>query len=204
MKTVLIHGLGQNASAWEKVIPLLPGNDILALELSEYIGGGNWQELYNNFAARLDILEEPICLCGISLGAILALNYAVKNPGKVCSMLLIAPQYKMPKSLLKFQALLFRIMPESSFKDSGLSKKQFISLTLDMADLDYTQTLKNITCPVITACGEKDSVNRKASESLAELLTRGEFTEIPDSGHEANSDAPEFTAQLITKIQARS
>ncbi len=203
MKTVLIHGLGQNASAWKDVIPLLPDKNVLTVELSELIGGGTWQELSDGFTARIDALEEPVCLCGISLGAVLALDYAAENPGRVRSMLLIAPQYKMPALLLKFQALLFRIMPQSSFADSGLSKKQFIALTLDMARLDFTQALKNITCPVITACGERDSANSRASRSLAGLLKCGEFAGIPGAGHEANTDAPEFTAQLITRIQAR-
>lgn len=203
MKTVLIHGLGQDASAWKDVIPLLPDINVLTMDLSELIGSGTWQELSNGFAARIDSLEEPVLLCGISLGAVLALNYAAGNPGKVRSMLLIAPQYKMPVLLLKFQALLFRLMPQSSFAGSGLSKKQFIALTTDMARLDFTQALNNITCPVITACGERDSANSRASRRLAELLDCGEFAKIPGAGHEANTDAPEFTAQLITRIQAR-
>lgn len=203
MKTVLIHGLGQDASAWKDVIPLLPDKTVLTMDLSDLIGSGTWQELSNGFAARIASLEEPMCLCGISLGAVLALDYAAGNPGKVRSMLLIAPQYKMPVLLLKFQALLFRLMPQSSFAESGLSKKQFIALTTDMARLDFTQALNNITCPVITACGERDSANSRASRRLAELLDCGEFAEIPGAGHEANTDAPEFTAQLITRIQAR-
>lgn len=203
MKTVLIHGLGQDASAWKDVIPLLPDKNVMTMDLSELIGSGTWQELSNGFAAQIDSLEEPMCLCGISLGAVLALDYAAGNPGKVRSMLLIAPQYKMPVLLLKFQALLFRLMPQSSFAESGLSKKQFIALTTDMARLDFTQALNNITCPVITACGERDSANSRASRSLAELLDCGEFAEISGAGHEANTDAPEFTAQLITRIQAR-
>lgn len=132
-----------------------PTKNVLTMDLSELIGSGTWQELSNGFAARIDSLEEPVLLCGISLGAVLALDYAAGNPGKVRSMLLIAPQYKMPVLLLKFQALLFRLMPQSSFAESGLSKKQFIALTTDMARLDFTQALNNITCPVITGLRRK-------------------------------------------------
>ena len=73
MKTVLIHGLGQDASAWKDVIPLLPDKNVLTMDLSELIGSGTWQKLSNGFAARIDSLEEPVRLCGISLGAVLAL-----------------------------------------------------------------------------------------------------------------------------------
>ena len=81
MKTVLIHGLGQDASAWKDVIPLLPDKNVLTMDLSELIGSGTWQELSNGFAARIDSLEEPVLLCGISLGAVLALDYAAGNAG---------------------------------------------------------------------------------------------------------------------------
>lgn len=203
MDTILLHGLGQNASAWGSVMAALPDKGAITPELSDCIGGGSWQELYSGAAARLDAAEAPLCLCGLSLGAVLALNYAAENPGRVGSMLLIAPQFRMPKALLRFQALLFCVMPERSFAESGLSRKQFIALTLDMAKLDFTPVLERVTCPVITACGERDRANSGAARRLAQLLPHGEYAEIPDSGHEANTNAPEFTAQLITKAQAR-
>ena len=202
MNTVLIHGLGQGASAWDRTIAALPDKNVVAPDLSGFIGGGSWQELYSGFAAYLNTAEAPLCLCGLSLGAVLALNYAAENPGRIRSMLLIAPQFRMPKAALRFQSLLFRVMPERSFAETGLSRKQFIDLTLDMAKLDFTPVLGGISCPVITACGERDKTNSAAARRLAELLPAGEFTEIPNSGHEANIDAPEFTAQLITKAQA--
>lgn len=48
--------------------------------------------------------------------------------------ILIAPQYDMPKFLLKVQKVLFKFMPESQFKDIGLTKKDFIALTNSMAN----------------------------------------------------------------------
>lgn len=203
MRTVLIHGLGQSASAWDKIVQALPDTEFLIPELSGFIGGGSWREIYGGFAAWMDSQEAPLCLCGLSLGSVLALNYAAEHPERVCSMLLIAPQFKMPKAMLKFQSLMFRVMPESSFSGSGFTKNQFISLTRDMAELDFTHTLKNIACPVITACGDKDRANSRAARQLAGLLPDGEFRIIAGSGHETNKDAPECTAELISMIQTR-
>ena len=62
--------------------------------------------------------SEPVTICGISLGAVLALNYCIYHAEQVQSLILIAPQYKMPRLLLKFQSILFRIMPEKSFLGS--------------------------------------------------------------------------------------
>ena len=115
--------------------------------------------------------SEPLNLCGLSLGAVLALNYAIDFPQRVKSLILIAPQYDMPKFLLKVQNVLFKFMPESQFKDIGLTKKDFITLTNSMADMDFTSGLENVSCPVLVLCGEKDyNVNKKAAIKIAEKL----------------------------------
>ena len=99
--------------------------------------------------------SEPLNLCGLSLGAVLALNYAIDFPQRVKSLILIAPQYDMPKFLLKVQNVLFKFMPESQFKDIGLTKKDFITLTNSMADMDFTSGLENVSCPVLVSLWRK-------------------------------------------------
>ena len=42
MKTILTHGLGQTAGAWNKTAELLPQEDVLCPELSAFIGGGSY------------------------------------------------------------------------------------------------------------------------------------------------------------------
>ena len=69
----------------------------------------------------------------------------------------------MPKFLLKVQNVLFKFMPKSQFEDIGLTKKDFITLTNSMADMDFTNGLENVSCSVLVLCGEKDNVNKKAA-----------------------------------------
>ncbi|MFR5555446.1 MAG: alpha/beta fold hydrolase [Coprococcus sp.] len=63
-------------------------------------------------------------LCGLSLGGILALQYALEHPQKVASVVLIGTQYTMPKRLreiLKNHIDMFRIsLPRSVFQNMGL------------------------------------------------------------------------------------
>ena len=170
MKTILIHGLGQTAGAWNKTAELLPQEDVLCPELSAFIGGGSYGELYSGFSRYLDELGQPLFLCGLSLGAVLALNYAIDRPGSVGGLALAAPQFRMPRALLRFQGAVFRLMPEKSFAGSGLTKKQMISLTGNMARLDFTPSLGRIECPVSIACGERDKANISAARELERLL----------------------------------
>ena len=164
MKYILLHGMGQNASSWDKTISFL-SNDIETVcpELSDFFTEGDcyYSKMYTAFCEYCNHFSMPINLCGLSLGAVLALHYAIDFPQRVKSLILIAPQYDMPKFLLKVQNVLFKFMPESQFKDIGLTKKDFITLTNSLADMDFTSGLEKISCPVLVLCGEKDNVNKK-------------------------------------------
>ena len=200
MNTIFLHGMGQNASAWGKTISYLPDTvEPLCPELSDFFSPGDctYDRLYAAFCSYCSSFSEPFNLCGLSLGAVLALHYAIDHPENVNSMVLIAPQYNMPKFLLWVQNLLFQFMPESQFQDIGLKKHDFITLTNSMADMDLTSDLDGVRCPVLVACGDRDSANKKAARTLATKLAKAEFVAIPHSGHEANVDAPEALAGAI-------
>ena len=103
MKYIFIHGLGQTASSWDKLIAHLPADIKIYRPCLSAIAEGRqitYENLYNAFQNDCNRMEMPVCLCGISLGAVLALHYALDNPQKVKSLILIAPQYKMPRLLL--------------------------------------------------------------------------------------------------------
>lgn len=132
MKYILLHGMGQNASSWDETVSYLSNTvEIICPELSDFFTEENcyYTNMYSSFCEYCNNFSEPLNLCGLSLGAVLALNYAIDYPQKVKSLILIAPQYNMPKFLLKVQNVLFKFMPESQFKDIGLTKKDFITLT---------------------------------------------------------------------------
>ena len=200
MKYIFLHGMGQNASSWDKTISFLPDNiETVCLELSDFFTKGNcyYDKIYSAFCDYCNKFSDPLNLCGLSLGAVLALNYAIDFPQRVMSLVLIAPQYDMPKFLLKIQNVLFKFMPESQFKDIGFCKKDFITLTNSMADLDFTRELDRVKCPVLVMCGEKDKVNKKAAINLTGKLTNAKFVTIDHSGHEVNMDNPEGLAKAI-------
>lgn len=200
MKIILIHGLGQTADSWNETISLLPSEtDVLRPELSAFYGKGGYDELYRGFTEYLDQTSQPLYLCGLSLGAVLALNYALDCPERVGGIALAAPQFRMPKTLLRFQGAVFRLMPQTAFNGSGLTKQQMISLTRDMARLDFTPELGRIECPVSIACGERDRANINAARELAALLPRSRLSVVSGAGHEINTVAPAEMANFIAE-----
>ena len=203
MKYILLHGMGQNASSWDETVSYLSNTvEIICPELSDFFTEENcyYTNMYSSFCEYCNNFSEPLNLCGLSIGAVLALNYAIDYPQKVKSLILIAPQYNMPKFLLKVQNVLFKFMPESQFKDIGLTKKDFITLTNSMANMNFASGLENVACPVLVLCGEKDNVNKKAAVKIAEKLSRAKFSTIENSGHEVNIDNPKGLAKIIEKL----
>lgn len=111
--------------SWDRVIKETKVSDgSVSLSLAEMLEGkaATYGELYTAFSEECDKENDEIVLCGLSLGAVLALNYAIDHPDKVRALVLIAAQYKMPEKLLKFQNMLFRFMPNATFKQFGLKK----------------------------------------------------------------------------------
>jgi pimeloyl-ACP methyl ester carboxylesterase len=197
---VFIHGLGQHPSCWERTISYLPehrrGN---CPDLPEMLGQKEvtYSNLYDSFAAYCNSLDGPLHLCGLSLGGILALHYAIEYPEKTASLVLINAQYKMPKRLLAFQSMLFRFVPKSTFQGIRFTKKDFIQLTHSMMDLNFSEKLSAVSCASMIVCGQKDRVNRNASRKLAERIPGAELQFIPNAGHEVNIQAPERLAETL-------
>ena len=203
MKYLYLHGLGQKPDSWNKVIKgTKVSESSINLSLAEMLEGksATYKELYSVFSSECGKEKGGIVLCGLSLGAVLALNYAIEHPDKVKALVLIAAQYKMPKKLLKVQNMLFHLMPNSVFNKMGFKKADVISLCGTMAELDFRDSLHKVSCPVLIVCGEKDNANKKTSKELCHYLNNSCFHELMKTGHEANLEAPEELAIVLQEF----
>ena len=200
MSYIFIHGLGQTPSSWDQVTAQLPTDMQIYQPCLAAIAGDKqmtYENLYQAFESECNRMETPLCLCGISLGAVVALQYALNHPEKVRSLMLIAPQYKMPKLLLSVQNMIFRILPKTMFYEMGFSKRDMITLTASMKRIDFTPLLHEITCPSFILCGRKDRANQNAARMLADLIPNAKLSFIDNAGHEVNIDAPAALAGFI-------
>ena len=92
------------------------------------------------------------------------------------------------------------LMPKSVFQKMGFQKKEFISLCHSMIQLDFTQDLRKIHCPVLVLCGEEDKVNWQASVRLAEEIESAELVLISNAGHEVNKENPKELGKILTEF----
>ena len=190
-----LHGLGQSQKSWDKVIENVTSIDVECLNLLDM--GSTYSVIFKTLENYLSQIDEPLYICGLSLGAILALNYAFLHNTHVASLIVIGSQYKIPTLLIDFQNLIFKCLPNNFFVKSNLSKKQMISLTKSMRTLNFIDNLQNIHCPVAIVCGEKDFPNLKASQNLHKQLLKSMLYIIPQCGHEVNREQPKKIAMII-------
>ena len=200
MVHLYIHGLGQDSLSWDSTISCIKSPiNASCLKLSDFLSDKEmtYAHLYCAFSKYCNEIQEPLNLCGLSLGGVLALNYAIDYPTRVHSLVLIGTQYKMPKVLLKVQNFVFRFMPKSAFKNMGFKKNDFIQLADSMSNLDFSKKLSNIMCPVLILCGDNDTVNKKAAKNLALNISQAYIQFVEKAGHEVNTDNPVSLAEKI-------
>lgn len=201
MKTVFLHGLGQTPRDWDAVTGQVPSLEIDCPDLfsAKETGPLTYLNLLAQLEARYAETAEPLRLCGLSLGAVLALDYTIRHPDQVAALVLIAGQFRSPAFLIDLQNLVFRCLPAKMFRDMGMSRDDIISLTRSMRKLDLSEQLHRVTCPAAVVCGERDRANRSASQQLAALLPQGTLYLVPGAGHEVNRDRPLAIVELFNQ-----
>ena len=203
MINILVHGLGQNESSWDKVKELLEENKVEVETPNLFNLAKNYQLSYENlykiFADYCNSFKEKLNIVGLSLGGILAIDYVNEYPEKVNSIILSGTPYEIPKSIITIQDIIYRFMPKKVFKQIGCSKKDLITLMDSMKNLTIPQKTPNIKCRTLIICGEreKNNINMKSAIKLNEVIKNSKFEIIKNAGHEVNIDNPKEFADVI-------
>lgn len=203
MKLILIHGSGHKAKSWDKMISYMENKkDILTPDLSIILNEkeASYSNLYSQFREYCNKIDGKINLCGLSLGGILALNYALDFPGKVNSLILIGTPYKVPRVMFRIQNIIFKFLPKSLFESMAFNKKDTFILGKTMKNLDFSNRVQNIKCPTLIICGEKDNANIKSAHYLAENIENAKLEIMKNTGHIINEESPEELAKTLTEF----
>ena len=131
---VLLHGFLTSSKYWDKLQPLLTGRGYHVITL-DLLGFGRAEKPkhsrydYDEHIKHLDKLisrlklNSPFVLVGHSMGALLAIRYALLYPGKVRSLVLLHPPlYKDAdevKNTLSDTSRLYRFLLDSKYNRLG-------------------------------------------------------------------------------------
>ncbi len=199
---ILVHGSGHKATSWNKTISYMTINeDIVCPNLSSILGGkeASYENLYSSFVKYCNEIDGQIHLCGLSLGGILALNFALDFPQKVKTLVLIGTPYTVPKVAFSLQNLIFRFFPKSIFETMAFDKKNTFALGNTMKNLDFSGRVKDIKCPTLILCGKKDSANIKSAYYLSQNIKNSELKAIDNTGHVVNEENPKVLAIILNE-----
>ena len=199
---IWLHGSGHKANSWDKTISYMPGDkDIVCPNLSSILKGkaATYENLYSAFAKYCNGFEGQIHLCGLSLGGILALNFALDFPQKLKTLVLIGTPYKVPKAAFGLQNVVFRFLPKSVFDTMAFDKKDTFALGNTMKNLDFSDAVKNIQCPTLILCGEKDGADMKSAHYLAQNIRGAKLKILENAGHVVNEENPKALAEILSE-----
>lgn len=203
MKTIFIHGSGHTSTSWNETVSYMENNkNILCPNLSSILNGkeASYYNLYSLFAEYCNINDGQINLCGISLGGILALNYALDFPDKVKTLVLIGAPHKIPKVMFSIQNIVFRFLPKSLFENMAFHKKDTFLLGNSMKDLDFTEKVNRIECPTLVICGKKDRANIQSAYYFTEHIQNAKLEIIENTGHIVNEENPQILAKILSEF----
>ena len=204
---IFVHGSGHQATSWNKTISYMTDNkDIVCPNLSSILEGkeASYENLYSSFVKYCNEFDGQIHLCGLSLGGILALNFALDFPRKVKTLVLIGTPYKIPKIVFSFQNIIFRFLPKSIFETMAFDKKNTFALGDTMKNLDFSDRVKNIKCPTLILCGKKDSANMKSADYLSQSIRSAELKIIENTGHVVNEENPKALADILNEYYLKN
>ena len=205
-KTILLHGSGHRADSWRETISYLNRReDVLCPELSAILNGreASFPNLRAAFAQYCAQTGGPVHLCGLSLGGILALNYAMEHPENVKTLVLIGTPHRVPKFAFALQNMVFRFLPESAFASMAFDKRDTFALGNSMKDLDFSGRLGELRCPTLILCGEKDGANLKSARFLAGHIPGAKLQVIENTGHVVNEENPRGLAERLNEFYGR-
>ena len=227
---VLLHGMGTGASAWQPQIDAL-GHvfHVLAPNLPGYGGTPGPFTMEGATEMVAASLREsngaPAFVCGLSLGALVALELARTQPTSVGRMVLCAGFVSLPEELRAprsasaravrgFDAEAFsqQVLPglvsgvpephrERALREIGALTSAAVADLMEM-EFDARDWIEHLKQPALVLCGDRDEVNLPLSRELADRLPNARFEIVPGAGHVANLDAPDAFTDAVTRFLA--
>jgi 3-oxoadipate enol-lactonase len=234
---LLMHALCMDRHYWRAVAPVLATRaPVIAYDLRSHglAGGGSLptslDQLADDAAELLDRLDvERADVYGASYGGAIAQHLALRHPGRVRGLALIATGAKFPRDELRARAAnaerdgMAAQVPESlarwflpdtvAHNTWGVryARARLLRARVEdwaaswrtMADLDTVDRLAEITAPTLVVSGDQDlSSTPELMNQLAQGLPNGRLASMSPGTHMMVLEQPEVLAQHLMSFRA--
>lgn len=205
---VFLHGIGVGPDSWDAQIGALPdGFSGIAPQIAGLTDAD--ERAFTLSSAAGDVIRDLDVrgvgrshLCGLSLGAMIAVQTAIEYPDRVASLTLSGGQVHPPRALMVLQSAFIRVLPARVVAPDGTSKQRVLGVLAEVARIDFRPHLARITVPTLVLCGSKDRANLPAARALAAGIPDATLRVIEGGGHELNTDKPEqFNREVVAFLR---
>ena len=222
---VLTHGWGATAHMWRPQVAALTAI-VARVTTWDLRGHGRSPSPDDASAYALDVAladldalcSEPAVLVGHSLGGVLSLTFALRNPAKVRALGLLAtgPGYRNAVARDEWNAMLDR--QASALERDGFDKllagpdlhgglhtspqalAHAIRGFVGQRDSEVIDGLPRITQPTLVLVGAKDTQFLAAADVLAAKVPNATKVVVPDAGHAVNLHQPEAVNAALCSL----
>lgn len=224
----LLHALGLSHRMWDRQVadltdryrvrtPDLPGHGGVPGPFT--LAGG-----IETVVTALREEREPVHLCGLSLGATVAIGAALAAPERVRGLVLSGAIAHAPPFVMGVQRLATTLTPWSmtlsgtrrlyarygdavaraaadDMRTAG--KRTLQEANREMARIDLRPRLREIRVPALVLCGGDDRANFGNALAVARGIPGARLQVIPDAGHLWSLEFPEtFTRTLTSFVES--
>ena len=200
---VFLHGVGETPQTWQDQVAALPPGTKAAAPWLRGLRPAR-DETFSVSGAANDVLGllnvhgvERFALVGSSLGAVIALEVAVKAPETVSQLVLSAGIVHPPALVMRAQKLMLSMAPKGRLAAMGVDKARFLQAMDVAASIDFRDQLDAVTARTLVLVGEADRPNRAAADQLAAGIADARLEVVPGAGHRVNADQPRLFNELV-------
>ena len=185
---ILLHGGGAASRMWKKQLSGLSERyHVIAPDLPGFgrSPGPFSLQACADAAAGLIGESQPIHLCGMSMGALVAAQVAAEHPASVCRLILQGASIR-PAERGRGAIRFYRSHPGWWYMKaaSDLQDRPTLLAMVNAAEeADITDLLPRIAAPTLILCGARDKECLPDAQLLVDAIARAYLVVVPHTGH---------------------
>ena len=201
---VFLAGLGQPVSSWDRVRESLPeGIEGIAIPLR--LGPDfTFESRAREVMEHLDSLGlDEVDLCGLSIGAMVALQCAAEFPQRIRHLILSGGQVYPHPVPVTLQIWAMRLLPPVLLRN-GWTKEDLLPPLQAIREADLRPEMARVRARTLVLCGARDIENLGAAKKTMRGIPGAQLQIVPGVGHTWNVSHPEVFARYVSRFIARA
>ena len=146
---------------------------------------------------------DEAVLCGVALGAMVALQVAATHPRRVSALVLCTAARPPAPTVRSLHRGVTGVLPARALQVLGDGGRQALAALDQVRPLDYGPLVPLVIPPALVLYGAHDPVNARASRRLARALPDGSAVAMTDGGPGWMWDEPERFVDAVEEFLRR-